>query len=114
MKSLFRPGGNVTGLATLVTDLGGKRFDCSKKPFLNLSVSRFSVTPPPRPNTLELREALRLAAAALRLNVKSREVRDANGFEPVFAALSKERPDGLYILTSALKGANRKGPPAFH
>jgi putative ABC transport system substrate-binding protein len=31
------------------------------------------------------------------LTVRSWEVRDADGFEKVFAALNKERPDGLYV-----------------
>ena len=42
VASLARPGGNVTGLTNLGTELGGKRLGCSKKRFPNLSVSRFS------------------------------------------------------------------------
>ena len=36
------------------------------------------------------------------------EVRAADDFERVFAALSKERPDGLYVPGGPLMGANRK------
>jgi putative ABC transport system substrate-binding protein len=42
------------------------------------------------------------------LTIRSWEMRDADGFERVFAALSKERPDGLYVTGSPLMGANRK------
>jgi ABC-type uncharacterized transport system substrate-binding protein len=35
-------------------------------------------------------------------------VRAADGFERVFAALNKQRPDGLYVPGSPLMGANRK------
>jgi len=31
------------------------------------------------------------------LTIQPWEVRDANGFEKVFAALNKQRPDGLYV-----------------
>jgi putative tryptophan/tyrosine transport system substrate-binding protein len=49
VESLARPGGNVTGLTNLSVQLGGKRLGCSKKPFLNLPVSRFSTIRPLRP-----------------------------------------------------------------
>ena len=72
------------------------------------------LTDPATPsNAVELKEALPDAAVALRLNLKAWEVRDANSFEPVFAALTKERSHGLYILTSALLGANRKRTAGF-
>ena len=50
------------------------------------------------PSVLELKEVLPAAARALGLTIRSWEVRDADGFEKVFAALSKERPDGLYVV----------------
>ena len=33
VASLARPGGNITGLASLSPEVGGKRLDCSKKQF---------------------------------------------------------------------------------
>ena len=47
-------------------------------------------------------------ARALGLTIQSWEVRDAAGFDTVFAALSKERPDGLYVTTGGLLTANQK------
>jgi ABC-type uncharacterized transport system substrate-binding protein len=46
VESLARPGGNVTGLTTLSRELAGSGWSCSKKPFPNLPVSRFSTIPP--------------------------------------------------------------------
>ena len=46
-----------------------------------------------------VKEVLAVAAPALGVTVQSWEVRAADGFEKVFAALNKERPDGLYVLT---------------
>jgi putative ABC transport system substrate-binding protein len=48
-------------------------------------------------STPEVKEVLPAVARALGLTVRSWEVRAADGFEKVFAALNKERPDGLYV-----------------
>src|SRR5262249_29657514 len=42
IESLARPGSNVTGITNLSNELGGSGWSCSKKPFPNLPVSRFS------------------------------------------------------------------------
>jgi ABC-type uncharacterized transport system substrate-binding protein len=44
-----------------------------------------------------VKEDLPVAARALGLTVQPWDVRAADGFEKVFAALNKERPDGLYV-----------------
>jgi putative ABC transport system substrate-binding protein len=61
----------------------------------------------------ELKDLLPAAARALKLTVRSWEVRDADGFEKVFAALNKQRPDGLYVLASTLMYANQKRTVGF-
>jgi putative ABC transport system substrate-binding protein len=56
-----------------------------------------------------VKEDLPVAARGLGLTVQSWEVRDAAGFEKVFAGLSKERPDGLYAPGGGpIMTANRK------
>ena len=45
-----------------------------------------------------MKEVLPVAARALGLTIQPWEVRAADDFERVFAALSKQRPDGLYVL----------------
>jgi putative ABC transport system substrate-binding protein len=47
------------------------------------------------------------------LTVRSWEVRDADGFEKVFAALNKQRPDGLYVSGSPLINNNQKRIAGF-
>jgi putative ABC transport system substrate-binding protein len=56
----------------------------------------------------ELKDLLPAAARALKLTIQPWEVRAADEFEKVFAALNKQRPDGLYVLGGALMGANQK------
>jgi putative ABC transport system substrate-binding protein len=55
-----------------------------------------------------------VAARALQLTVQPWEVRAADGFEKVFAALNNDGPDGLYVHPSgALMFANGKRIAAF-
>ena len=44
-----------------------------------------------------MKEVLPVAARALGLTIQPWEVRAADGFEKVFAALNKQRPNGLYV-----------------
>jgi hypothetical protein len=58
-----------------------------------------------------LAEAIEPAAArALRLTIQAWEVRAAGGFERVFAALDKERPDGLYVPSGRYSVITENGP----
>ena len=60
-----------------------------------------------------MKEVLPAAARALGLTIQPWEVRAADDFEKVFAALNKQRPDGLYVLGSPLMRANRKRIAGF-
>jgi putative ABC transport system substrate-binding protein len=109
VESLARPGGNVTGLTTLSRELGGKRLELLKETVPKLARVAVLYDPANPDGVLELKEVLPAAARALRLTLQPWEVRAADGFESVFAAISKWRPDGLYVPTSGpLMGANRK------
>ena len=55
-----------------------------------------------------MKEVLPVAARALGLTVRSWEVRAADDFDRVFAALNKQRPDGLYVTSGPLMNANQK------
>jgi putative ABC transport system substrate-binding protein len=65
------------------------------------------------PNVVELKEVLPFEARALGLTLQSWEVRKTDDFERVFAALKKERPDGLYVLQGPLVNANQKRLATF-
>ena len=95
MESFARPGGNVTGLTLLSKELGGKRLELLKEAVPKLV--RVAVVYDPASATDEVKEELPAAARALGLTVRSFEVRAADGFDRVFAAMDKQRPDGLYL-----------------
>ena len=101
VESLARPGGNVTGITNLARELGGKRLELLKEAVPKLARVAVLYDPAVPGNVLEVKEVLPVAARALGLTVQPWEVRAADGFERVFAALSKQRPDGLYVLAGA-------------
>jgi putative ABC transport system substrate-binding protein len=97
IDSLARPGGNVTGLTNLNRELGGKRLELFKEAVTKLTRVAVLYDPATPNSVIEVKEVLPVAARALRLTLQPWEVRDAGGFEKVFATLSKERQDGLYV-----------------
>jgi putative tryptophan/tyrosine transport system substrate-binding protein len=112
IESLARPGGNVTGLTLLSRELGGKRLELLKEAVPKLA--RVAVLyEANRAQVLEIKEVLPVAARALRLTIEPWEVRAADGFEKVFAAISKWRPNGLYVLGGPLMFANEKRTAGF-
>jgi len=108
VESLARPGGNVTGLTLLNRELGGKRLELLKEAVPKLARVAVLYDPAVSPSVLEVKEVLPVAARALRLTLQPWEVRAADDFERVFAALSKQRPDGLYVVPGPLMNANQK------
>jgi putative ABC transport system substrate-binding protein len=113
VESLARPGGNVTGITNLTRELGGKRLELLKEAVptvVRIAVLHESANPG---SLRELKDVLPVAARALGLTVRSWEVRGSDGFEKIFAALTKERPDGIYVTTSPLMTANLKRTVGF-
>ena len=108
VESLARPGGNVTGLTNLSRGLGGKRLELLKEAVPKIArVAVFYELANPQ-SVAEVKEVLPVAAGAMRLTIQPWEVRAAEDFEKVFATLNKQRPDGLYVLTSPLMRSNAK------
>jgi ABC-type uncharacterized transport system substrate-binding protein len=97
VESLARPGGNVTGFSSVSRELGGKRLELLKEAVPKLARVAVLYDPTVAGSVREVKEDLPVSARALGLTVRSWEVRGADGFEKVIAALNKERPDGLYV-----------------
>jgi putative tryptophan/tyrosine transport system substrate-binding protein len=113
VESLARPGGNVTGITNLSRALGGKRLELLKEAVPKLARVAALYDPTVRAQVIEVKELLPVAARALGLTVQSWEGRTADDLNKVFAALSKGRPDGLYVLGGPLINANRTGIMGF-
>jgi putative ABC transport system substrate-binding protein len=108
VDSLARPGGNITGVTNLSRELGGKRLELLKEAVPKVARVAVLYDPAIPGTTREVKEVLPVAARALRLTLQPWEVRAADDFERVFAAINKERPDGLLALGGPLMNPNGK------
>jgi putative ABC transport system substrate-binding protein len=106
VKSLARPSGNVTGITNITKELGGKRLELLKETIPKLAHVAVLYNPAAPGSVREVKEDL--PVAALGLTVRSWEIRPPEGFEQLFAALNKQRPDALYVTSGPQMGANRK------
>jgi ABC-type uncharacterized transport system substrate-binding protein len=107
VASLARPGGNVTGLSSLRSELSGKRLEFLKEIVPKLSRVAVLGTSTNPPNAQSLREA-ELAAAALGVKLQYLDVLVPKDIETAFRAASKGRADGVLVLTSPVINSQRK------
>jgi putative ABC transport system substrate-binding protein len=98
VESLAHPGGNVTGITGLTTELGGKRLELLKEAVPKLSRVAVLYAPATPRSLHEVKEVLPADARALKLTIQPWEIRAVDDFEKVFVALNKQRPDGLYVI----------------
>jgi putative ABC transport system substrate-binding protein len=108
VENLARPGGNITGVTLLSRELGGKRLELLKEAVPKVARVAVLYEPAAPSNVHEVKEVLPVAARPLGLTVQPWEVRAADDFERVFAALNKQHPDGLYVAASPVMNANQK------
>jgi len=102
VDSLARPGGNVTGITNISGELVGKRLELLKEAVPKLARVAVLHAPAIPSSVLAVKEVLPVAARALKLTIQPWEVRAADDFDKVFAAMGKQRPDGLYVLGGSL------------
>jgi putative ABC transport system substrate-binding protein len=105
VASLSRPGGNVTGLSTLGTDLAGKRLELLRE--IVPSVRRIGIMAnigyPAA--VLEMQEA-QARVRTLGLEVDTVEIRRTEDIAPAVDAL-KGRADALYVVQDPLLNISR-------
>jgi len=107
VESLARPGGNVTGITNLGTDLSGKRLELLKETVPKLARVAF-LYDPDVPAGRQARNDVKAVARVLGMTIQPLEIRARTDFETVSAALSKERPEGLYASEGLAVNANGK------
>jgi ABC-type uncharacterized transport system substrate-binding protein len=107
VASLARPGGNITGMATLTEDMPGKWLELLKE--LLPQVSRVAVlfdTTSPSSAAQQLK-ASEAAASTLGLRLHTLKVRDPDDLGAAFAEAQRGRAEGLIVFGSAFMYANR-------
>ena len=94
VASLARPGGNITGMSMMTSQLGGKRLEILKS--IVPGLTRVAVFwNPPNPAYGPILKELDAAAQALRLELQRLEVRVPGDFDGAFEAATKQRAGAL-------------------
>jgi putative tryptophan/tyrosine transport system substrate-binding protein len=106
VKSLARPGGNITGTGWSAEGLSGKRLELLKEAIPKLSRTAVLWNPANQGAPRQWQET-QSAARKLRMTLQSLEVRDPNDVPKAFAAMTQRRPDALLTITSPITTAYR-------
>ena len=107
VRSLARPGGNVTGLSSQTAELGGKRLDLLREIVPGLRRLAIMANVGNAANVLDTHE-VQAAARASGLDVASFEIRRTEDIAPAFAAFKGiGTVDALYVPPDALMNTNR-------
>jgi putative ABC transport system substrate-binding protein len=99
--SLARPGGNITGVSNLAVELTGKWLEILKECVPGLAQAAILGNATNPTHRLFWEEAER-AARALRVKLKSVEVRSAGDLEEAFASMRRERSGAVVVLPDPL------------
>ena len=101
VASLDRPGGNLTGLATVSPELSGKRLELLKEAFA--TVSRIAVfRNPANPGQDPQIREMKIVGQTLGLQLQILEVRGLDDFDTAFSAVMRGRAHALVILPDPL------------
>jgi putative ABC transport system substrate-binding protein len=107
VASLARPGGNVTGVSFLVTELSAKRLELLRE--LVPAVTRVAVlvNPAEATNTEAILKDVETAAHVMGLEIKQLNASTSGEINAAFATLARERPDAIFVATDAFFTARR-------
>jgi len=101
VASLARPGGNVTGVASVSAELSAKGLELLKE--VVPTVSRVAVlVNPVNPTHPAVMKEVEAAARALGVELQPLEVRRASDFASAFQAATQARAGGLIVLNDSL------------
>ncbi len=104
VTSLARPGGNITGVATLESELGAKRLELLKEAFPK--ASRVAVLYDPTTSPTVLKE-VEDAGARMKLQLQVIEVRTPEDLAPAFRKTKGWRAAALMVLASPFFSSQR-------
>ena len=106
-KSLARPGGNVTGLSPMTSELGGKRLELLKEMVPKLSRVAVLWNPQGPASSLGWQD-IQLPARQLEIQLHSLEVRSPRDFDKAFADAIRARAGALFVIPDPVITPNLK------
>jgi len=99
--SLARPGGNLTGLSSMVPELVGKQLEILKEILPRVSRIALLGNPTNAGHAPQLRQA-QDAARALGLRLQSLEARGPGEIDSAFAAMGREQAGAVVVLVDSM------------
>jgi len=110
--SLAHPGGNLTGGAQLSAETSAKRLQILKKvvPGLTRTAALWN---PANPAVLSSMKEIQGAARVLGITLQPYEVQGPQDFPAAFAAITRARPDALFVLQDAVTMQQRNDIAGF-
>jgi putative ABC transport system substrate-binding protein len=106
VASLARPGGNVTGMSALASDMASKRVELLKEIVPDASRVAVLWNPSNQSKVTEWRDT-QAAAQTVGLTLHPVEARTPGELDGAFASILRDRPDGLITFTESLTLAFR-------
>ena len=107
VASLARPGGNITGITELSTELSAKRLEILKEAIPRAARIAVLWNADDRSMTLRYQQTEK-AARLLRVTIQQLGVHEPDDFGVAISAMTRNRPDALFMVTDALTFLNRK------
>ena len=107
VDGLARPGGNLTGVTELSTDLSAKRLEILRDAVPNLQRVAMLWNADDLGMTLRYQSA-QSAAGVLGVKVQALGVREPDDFDHAFAEMQREPPQAILMVSDALTMLNRK------
>src|SRR5207245_6210211 len=96
----------ITGVSDMATELSSKRLELLKEAIPTLSRVAVLWNAADPGMVLRFRE-IEAAARALGMTLQPLEVHGPSDFEPAFTAMTRERPDALFVVAEVLTIAHR-------
>ena len=107
IDGLARPGGTITGVGEVAAELSAKRLEVLKDTFPGLRKIAMLWNADDLGMTGRYKNA-EAAARTLGFEIQPLGVREPEDFAAAFAAMVRDRPDAILMVTDALTALNRK------
>ena len=107
VQSIAHPGGNVTGLSSMIADLTSKRLELLSDLLPRLSKVAMIIDGR-NPTMSSAYRGVETAAQALKIEVLKFDVRKTDDLRPAFIAASTRRVDAMTMATETITQANRQ------
>lgn len=110
VASLARPGGNITGVSMVLTEIASKALEILKDAVPH--ATRIGVLwNPTTPSHTQVLKAVEVAAKSLGVQLLMTPIRSAADFDTVFSTMARERADSFLVPSSPLTNS-QPGPLA--